>query len=218
MLDVLQARIADLSDDEMAWAPAPDVLRMGSPAPRVSHYDGSASPVATIGWRLEHIAGGLTDERVVEWLSAGIDAPAVPPHSTADEVRSWVASSADWFCMLVEALGADPRGLMGFAEITSGADHVITVPVRVVVHEVTARGQTSRETLLYQILAHELGHALGLVHTTEPRSLMCCVHASLDFNDPTVRAAYVEARRKPDIGSARAQLAAHYERFWRAHP
>jgi hypothetical protein len=118
----------------------------------------------------------------------------------------------------VEALGTHPRGLMGFAEIGSGADRVITLPVRVVVHEVTARGQTSRETLLYQILAHELGHVLGLAHTTEPRSLMCCVHASLDFNDPAVRAAYIEARRRPDIGSARAQLAAHYERFWRPRP
>ena len=120
--------------------------------------------------------------------------------------------------VVVETLGAHPRGLMGFAEITSGPDHVIALPVRVVVHEVTARGQTSRETLLYQILAHELGHALGLVHTTEPRSLMCCVHSSIDFNDPVVRAAYIEARRHPDIGSARAQLAAHYERFWKARP
>ena len=120
--------------------------------------------------------------------------------------------------VFVESLGAHPRGLMGFAEVDSGSDRAITLPVRVVVHEVTARGQTSRDTLLYQILAHELGHALGLAHTTEPRSLMCCVHASLDFNDPAVRAAYIEARRHPDIGSARAQLAAHYERFWRARP
>jgi len=120
--------------------------------------------------------------------------------------------------VVVEAHPRDPRGVMGFAAMQGGAGGVIALPVQVVVHEPVARGQTSRETILYQVLAHELGHALGLPHTTDPRSLMCCIHASLDFNDPAVRAAYVESRRHPDVGSARAQLAAHYERFWRAKP
>jgi hypothetical protein len=41
------------------------------------------------------------------------------------------------------------------------------------------------------------------------------VHASLDFKDPAVRDAYVAARRRPDVGSVRTHLAAHYARFWR---
>jgi hypothetical protein len=88
----------------------------------------------------------------------------------------------------------------------------------VVVHEPTARGQTSRETILYQVLAHELGHALGLPHNADPKSLMCCIHQSLDFNDPTVRAAYIEGRRHPDVATVREQLTAHYERVWRTRP
>jgi len=96
-----------------------------------------------------------------------------------------------------------------------GADGAIALPVRVVVHEPAARGQTSRETILYQVLAHELGHALGLPHNADPKSLMCCVHASLDFKAPAIRAAYIESRRHPDVGSAREQLAAHYGRVWR---
>jgi hypothetical protein len=92
---------------------------------------------------------------------------------------------------------------------------VIVLPVRIVVFEPAARGQTSRETVLYQIVAHELGHALGLEHVRDPRSLMCCVPGSVDFNDPVARETYIEARRHPDVGSVRAQLAKHYERFWR---
>jgi len=105
--------------------------------------------------------------------------------------------------------------LMGETEVRTDAAGLIALPVRIVVFEPAARGQTSREMLLYQIVAHELGHALGLAHARVPRSLMCCVPGSVDFDDPVAREAYVHARRHPDVESARAQLAEHYRRFWR---
>jgi hypothetical protein len=141
----------------------------------------------------------------------------------------------DWNALFRDALGMDafasaPReaaqvrvnlepatdtGLMGVTYLHTDDTGVIEVPVSITVVEPTARGQTGRETLLYQVLAHELGHALGLPHVRDPRSLMCCEPGSVDFKDPAARDAYVEARRRPDLRSVRAQLEAHYARFWR---
>jgi hypothetical protein len=118
-------------------------------------------------------------------------------------------------------VGVQPPGasrLMGFTALTVDHAGTIALPVRVTVVAPVARGQTSRETLLYQVVAHELGHALGLPHVRDPRSLMCCVQGSLDFDDPAVRAAYIQARRHPDVGSTRAQLAEHHARVWRGRP
>jgi len=105
---------------------------------------------------------------------------------------------------------------MGETYVRADAAGVIALPVAVVVFEPSARGRTEKETLFYQIVAHELGHVLGLGHTRDPASLMCCLPGSVDFADPVARDAYVQARRHPDLRSVRAQLVEHYTRFWRA--
>jgi hypothetical protein len=42
---------------------------------------------------------------------------------------------------------------------------------------------------------------------------MCCLRG-VNLRDPAIRARYVEARRPPEVRSARGQLLELYPKFW----
>lgn len=92
------------------------------------------------------------------------------------------------------------RGTSVLAHTAFQADEqgLIRLPVWIYIRPGADLPGLDHETSLYVVVAHELGHALGLPHTEEPGSIMY----------------YTRARRDTDVAAARAQLAEHYTRFW----
>jgi len=152
----------------------------------------------------------MADWNVVFREALGISADAFVRAETRSAADVFVANAPNDAPISATILAG--AHALGWTSMDADERGMIRLPVKIYVLGSAQFKDVSREASLYAVVAHELGHALGLGHADDPRSVMCCAGSAL--GNPAGYAAYMDSLRDPTVRSVREQLAEHYARFW----
>lgn len=155
----------------------------------------AAAPEATWAKSLERALG--------DWKAVVMEALGVVAFE-----RSERQEGSDVVVRFVPRTAATPAGA---AQVDHDDLGVIELPVQI---DLAVPPDRWSDAYLFGVVAHELGHAIGLPHTDDVASIMCCTRTTpLERGD--LRERYLAARRNPDVRSVLRQLRELYPRFWR---